>query len=225
MPFDPTPIAGISGGPPNDLAWAPHNKAASPNGHKTATDPVVRRHRRPALGRDHPTTAPAATRRSSTGVSSVLIAVLIAIAVIAAVLLIPAFVRWRRRRHRIRQARHGDADALWAELSATATDLGYVWSTARTPRQVAAWLGGTSRTADSSLATLTTAVEHARYAPGRLDLSPELVRDLSAVEAGLRSRRSARERFRATFWPASLSWSRVPLIGGWLPGSGDYRRH
>ncbi len=157
--------------------------------------------------------------------SGVLLVVLIAVAVAVVVLLVPGFVRWRRRRHRIHRARHGDTDALWAELSATATDLGYVWSASRTPRQVATWLGGTSRTADSSLATLTRAVEQARYAPGQSDVGPELVHDLSAIEDGLRSRRTPRERFRATFWPASLDWSRVPVIGGWLPGSGDYRRH
>jgi hypothetical protein len=90
---------------------------------------------------------------------------------------------------------------------------------------VATWLGGTSRSADTALATLTTAVEHARYAPQPSTPTSTLVRDLDAIEDGLRSRRSTRERFRATFWPASLDWSRVPLLGRWLPGDGDIRRH
>jgi transglutaminase-like putative cysteine protease len=224
VPFDPTPISGISGGSSNDLAWAPHDKRSNPGGHQSDTDAP----RRPTAGRlpgDNPGKIATGQHHSSAGTSATLIVVVIVVVVLIAVLLIPGFVRWRRRRHRIRRARRGDTDALWAELSATATDLGYVWSPARTPRQVASWLGGTSRAADSSLATLTSAVEVARYAPERTEVGPDLVPDLSAIEDGLRSRRTSRERFRAMFWPASLNWSQVPLIGGWLPGSGADRRH
>jgi transglutaminase-like putative cysteine protease len=222
VPFDPTPVAGISGGATNDLAWAPHDNAG----------PVAPRDRpssasvSPATGPSGQVTAANASGSGSNGgISGVAVGALVIVVIIAVVLLVPAFVRWRRRRHRIHAARHGDTDALWAELSDTATDLGYVWSPARTPRQVAAWLGGTSRKADASLGTLTRAVERARYAPGGRQTGPELVHELHAVESGLRSRRSGRERFRALFWPASLDWSGVPLIGQWLPGSGYPRRH
>jgi hypothetical protein len=223
VPFDPTPINGISGGSANDLNWAPHTKFPKSSG-KTSSNPDPNLHTVPAK-HDQSTAAPVAQAPHSANISPAFIVVLIVLAVAVALLLIPAFVRWRRRRHRIRLARHGDTDALWAELSATATDLGYVWSSARTPRQVATWLGGTSRSADTALATLTTAVEHARYAPQPSTPTSTLVRDLDAIEDGLRSRRSTRERFRATFWPASLDWSRVPLLGRWLPGDGDIRRH
>ena len=66
--------------------------------------------------------------------SGLAVVVVVIAVIVVALLLVPAFVRWRRRRHRYRLARHGDTDALWAELSDTATDLGYVWSSARTPR-------------------------------------------------------------------------------------------
>jgi hypothetical protein len=227
VPFDPTPVAGISGGSTNDLAWAPHDNAAS-TAPRDQPSPAV-----------HASVAPSQQAAASSGSGSssgrgipgVAVGALVIVVIIAIVLLIPAFVRWRRRRQRIHAARHGDTDALWAELSDTATDLGYVWSPARTPRQVALWLGGTSRKADASLGTLTRAVERARYAPGGAEGSvgpqagPELVHELHSVESGLRSRRSGRERFRAMFWPASLDWSGVPLIGQWLPGSGQSRRH
>jgi transglutaminase-like putative cysteine protease len=222
VPFDPTPIIGISGGQPNDLAWAPHDKTkdTQPNLPPATTSPSSTA--RPGGLTQAPVAASSGGHNGSWGTA---IAALILVAVVAAVLLAPAFVRWRRRRHRLHQARHGDTDALWGELSDTATDLGYVWSAARTPRQVATWLGGSSTRADTSLQALTAAVEQARYAPaGAAPSGAGLVHDLTAVEAGLRSRRSGRERLRAIFWPASLGWSHVPLIGPWLPGTGGRRR-
>jgi hypothetical protein len=96
---------------------------------------------------------------------------------------------------------------LWAELSATASDLGYVWSDARTPRQVVAWLGpqvivGAS---ERSLRRLAGAVERARYAPSASAEEP-LVAELRDVETRLRRRRSRSTRLRARLWPASLGW-------------------
>jgi transglutaminase superfamily protein len=221
VPFDPTPISGISGGATNDLSWAPHTVPKSTGPTLPVATPSIAQATRPT----GETTAPAASRaHPENGSWGVGLAALVLVVVVVVVLLIPAFVRWRRRRHRVHQARHGDTDALWAELSDTATDLGYVWSSARTPRQVASWLGGSTATADSSLRSLTAAVERARYAPASAAAGPQLVHDLNAVEAGLRSRRSGRERLRATFWPASLGWSRVPLIGAWLPGNAGARR-
>lgn len=221
VPFDPTPIIGISGGPTNDLKWAPHSVPASSGPTLPVVTPSITQRTRPT----GETTAPAAASTSGdNGSWGIGLAALVLVVVVLVILLIPALVRWRRRRHRVRQARHGDTDALWAELSDTATDLGYAWSSARTPRQVASWLGGSSTKADSALKSLTAAVERARYAPAAAATGPQLVHDLSAVEAGLRSRRSSRERLRATFWPASLGWSRVALIGPWLPGNPGARR-
>jgi transglutaminase-like putative cysteine protease len=226
VPFDPTPLSGISGHGANDLVWAPHNTKGGSGGGQTG--PVVPKISSRPITRVpvQPGANPAAAPRTTSGGFPVFaLVVLIVVAVLVAVLLVPAFVRWRRRRQRLHRARHGDTDALWTELSDTATDLGYVWSPARTPRQVAAWLGGTSHQADSSLATLTRAVEVARYAPEGERTGPDLVHDLAKIESGLRSRRTTGERLRATLWPASLDWSRVPIIGRWLPGSGFGHRH
>jgi transglutaminase-like putative cysteine protease len=225
VPFDPTPLAGISGHGASDLIWAPHKVGAGKGGQTGPQEPSFTRSSIPVAVQPHPDAGGSAAAPADHGIPVFALVVLAVIAFIVVVLLVPAFVRWRRRRHRLHRARHGDTDALWTELSDTATDLGYVWSPARTPRQVATWLGGTSRLADSSLTTLTRAVETARYAPQGSGSGPDLVRDLATIESGLRSRRTSAERFRATFWPASLDWSRMPVIGGWLPGSGFRRRH
>ena len=39
VPFDPTPISGISGGSTNDLAWAPHDKHSKPSGRPDRAGP------------------------------------------------------------------------------------------------------------------------------------------------------------------------------------------
>jgi hypothetical protein len=127
------------------------------------------------------------------------------------ILLLPAGLRLLRRRRRLLAARHGDADALWAELSDTAVDLGYVWSPARSPRQVAIWLSRGAPAAAPALRELANAVEHSRYAaaPSARDGSA-LTGDLRTATGALRSRRSNGVRVRATLWPASLGWGRLP---------------
>ena len=62
-------------------------------------------------------------------------------------------------------ARGGDPDPLWAELSDTAVDLGYVWSPARSPRQVAQWLARDTPASREALDALAGAVERRRYGP------------------------------------------------------------
>jgi hypothetical protein len=220
IPFDPTPLDGISGGAFNDLSWAKHD--GSGGGQGGLDIGAAKKAQGPADTHKTPTKAAAAPTTQSgspvapIGISAIVLALL-------AVLMAPAAVRWRRRRHRLHQARHGDTEALWTELSDTATDLGYVWSTARTPRQVVSWLGGTAQRASPSLRTLTGAVERARYAPtgARGTQEADLERSLAAVQAELRSRRTTAQRLRARFWPASLRWSRVRWVGRWLPGPSD----
>jgi len=82
-------------------------------------------------------------------------------------------------------------DPLWQELADTAIDLGYVWSTVRTPRQVVIWLRreGVRGEADGALQTLAGAVEVSRYAAPRDGVATqELVTDLRRVEVSLRRR-------------------------------------
>jgi len=127
--------------------------------------------------------------------------------------LVPAATRWRRRQRRLSAAGRGDPDPLWAELSDTAVDLGYVWSPARSPRQVAGWLGRqVDAPAAQSLRTLASAVEMARYAPGGPHSGQQaLVDELRTVEARLRSERSRSVRIGARLLPASLGWRRFRL--------------
>jgi transglutaminase-like putative cysteine protease len=225
VPFDPTPLSGLSGGAASDLVWAPHGKNIG------NIDPVRRPTASVSRGPDLPSAAPTkrAAATASSGISLVLpLTVLVVLVVLGAVALTPAWVRWRRRRRRVHQIRRGNTDALWAELADTTVDLGYVWSDARTPRQVARWLGNSSDSASGSLQTLTAAVERARYSSDAgdagSDLGSDLAGDLAQVRAGLGMRRSPRERMKARFWPASLDWSRLRWIGRWLPGSSQ-RRH
>jgi len=144
--------------------------------------------------------------------------VLVVLAALLALALLPWWVRTRRRRGRLRAARAGDPDPLWAELADTALDLGYVWSPTRTPRQVTSWLGRSAGDARASLDTLARAVEEHRYAvPGDgTGAETDLRRELRAVTARLRAERTRSDRLRAALWPASLQrlrrsgWRREP---------------
>jgi transglutaminase-like putative cysteine protease len=213
IPFDPTPLAGINGGASTDLAWAPHagNKANAGSPTNGSGAPFVR------VSKPQ-TTAPTGTGTLSTGHSGTSLA---PVAVAAGVLLVglallasPWFARRRRRNNHLRRGRRGDTDALWAELSATATDIGYLWSDARSPRQVVDWLREPAGAAVGSLAALAEAVEVARYAPqGALESqgSPpngrQLVDGFGEVRSALESGLSRRERIRASLLPASLGWT------------------
>lgn len=232
VPFDPTPASGISGGTGSDPAWAPHRTLN--HGHKggkgsikPAPVPIASKsHDNPAnLNGPAPSLGGGGPRSGiSLAVPITLGAIVFAIAVI---LLIPGSVRLLRRRRRLHAARVGHTEAVWAELSDTATDLGYVWSSARTPRQVSRWLLGAVDESAAELLALTNAVERARYAPDPARTGAELVEELIAVQRGMTARRSTRQRVLARLWPASLAWSGVPVIGRWLPGGADTsaRRH
>ena len=163
IPFDPTPLAGISGGTKSDLPWALHAKASN-NTSSSASQPPVSKPDNgltnsggPKTNANRVHTTRASARRSP-----------------SSVVWSCSCSPWRRCRgcsappgdgEDSRLGRGGDADAVWAELSDTATDLGYVWSPARTPRQVVDWLGRDAGTAQPQLTALAAAVEVARYAP------------------------------------------------------------
>jgi hypothetical protein len=138
-----------------------------------------------------------------------LLSVLAALLVLALVTFLPAMVRTTRRRRRFAAARRGDPDPLWAELSDTAIDLGYVWSPARTPRQVSAWLATDAAETAPALQALAVAVEQRRYAPNGSTSDPAQLADgLRDVTEQLRARRRGRVRLAARLWPASLGWGR-----------------
>jgi transglutaminase-like putative cysteine protease len=205
VPFDPTPLVGISGGVGADLAWAPHPRP-------TGTDPgdvpkpTAKRTAPAAAASSGVAAGPKATGSAGISVAWLWLGGVLVLAALAGAS--PAGARARRRRRRLHAGRRGDADALWAELSATARDLGYVWSPARTPRQVVGWLAPqVNEPTQQSLQSLAVSVEQARYAAARSTGVTTVVADLRAVESSLRARRSRSTRIRARLWPASLGWS------------------
>jgi transglutaminase-like putative cysteine protease len=221
VPFDPTPIAALPGAATNGLPWAPH---ASSNSQDNNGIP----NKKSLSNQAGPTSSAASSSakaahehsRKRSGVSSTVpLVALGGLALIGLLLLLPFALRRVQRARRLRRAAAGDGEALWDELSATATDLGYVWSSARTPRQVADQLSGPTGGAAGSLRTLTTVVERSRYAPTPVD-GADVDADFARVESALRRRLPAGARLRAALLPPSLLRQVRP---GWahLPG----RRH
>lgn len=202
VPFDPTPLAGISGGAANDLPWAPHPTQSGPTvrptgsaANETEPNPHQNQARSPSADAT-PTATPTPVPWGWIGTAAGLL-------ILLAVLAVPWLVRSVRTRRRMRAARAGDSEALWAELADTATDLGYVWSPARTPRQVADWLSGPAGTSEPALLTLARTVEQARYAPLH-DASADGIAELAQVRQALRGRLPWRERLRTRLLPASV---------------------
>jgi hypothetical protein len=210
IPFDPTPIGGLDGGPKTDLAYAPHPYTPQQdNGINKSNQPTQAV---PSRRASSAAVTPPTARSDAAGSPTDLTPLWVALAVLAvlAVLLAPAAIRLGRRRRRYRAARGGDTEALWAELSDTATDLGYVWSPARSPRQVADWLAGYAGNAHE-LQSLALAVERSRYGVGTVpsvERSRGLADDLTVAAGALRERRSGRSRLRAALLPASLGFAR-----------------
>jgi transglutaminase-like putative cysteine protease len=217
-PFDPTPLQGITGGGAADPHYAPHPKpslgSAEPSAPRTSAAPGRSRATQTAPGRRTSTTG---TASSSTGTSTALWLAPLIVVVLVGLALLPAALRMGRRRARLRAAlRGGDPDPLWAELADTAVDLGYVWSPARSPRQVAQWLAPDAPSATPSLERLAAVVERARYGRAgtvlvrqRTDEAAVWGADLAQVTHALRARRRGRTRLAARLWPASLRLGRV----------------
>jgi len=201
VPFDPTPLAGISGGAASDLPWAPHpaqsGATVAPTGLPAESEPNPHQNQTQSPGADETAAADrTATQWGWIGFAGALVLVLVLLAV-------PWLVRALRTRRRMRAARTGDSEALWAELADTAKDLGYVWSPARTPRQVADWLSGPAGAAQPALSTLARTVEQARYAP-LYDAGADGVRELAEVRQALRRRLTWTQRLRTRLLPASV---------------------
>ena len=214
IPFDPTPSSGLVGGPSQDTSWAPHSysRGALPNdvpNKRSLTGSALASTPGASASASTPATR-ASGDAASSGPSVATLLWIVGAVLVVALVLTPAGVRGARRRARYRAARRdGDADALWQELSDTAVDLGYVWSTARSPRQVATWLARDAADSAASLRRLAAAVERSRYAaPGG-----RCVRRGRAAGLGAgRGDRDAAVRAQpahpaaARLWPASLGW-------------------
>lgn len=205
IPFDPTPPDGLVGGKTTDLPWAQHVYGTTDGGirppHETSAAPHQRSSAAPSRNAGQPGGSNSATSLMP------LMWTLVAVLVLGAAALLPASVRATRRRRRYAAARRGDPDPLWAELSDTAVDLGYVWSPARTPRQVSVWLSSDAADTAPALQALAVAVERRRYAPNGSTSDPaELAEGLRAVTDQLRARRRGRVQLLSRLWPASLGW-------------------
>jgi transglutaminase-like putative cysteine protease/arginine exporter protein ArgO len=214
IPFDPTPISNQPGAATTNLAWAPHPANAT-NPNDVVPTPSASRSSAPAQPAGVPHDGLGTPSRSGARIPMALLWTLLAVLVVAALAATPAALRRARRRRRLRSARGDYPDPLWAELIDTATDLGYVWSPARSPRQVLDWLRpdlGSRRA--SALAELAAAVERSRYAapqahaPGT-PAAATLIGDLTEIESALRAHRSRATRVRSRVLPASLGLPRM----------------
>lgn len=171
-----------------------------------------------------------------------LAAAVLVLALLAALLTAPRVIRARVRRRRLA----GGPDDLWAELRATAVDLGVPWPDGRSPRQVGSVLlehlgdrddpapavrprRGAEADPDASraLGRLVVAVERARYArdAGPADgaaggAAGGLADDAAACIASLGAGVPRRALTTATWWPRSL-WSPAGQSPTFVSGAED----
>ena len=146
---------------------------------------------------------------------------LVVLALIVLLLLIPRLVRSARRRRRL----GGDIEDIWAELRATAVDLGHAWPGGRSPRRAADWVGrllarpvsGRDRPdrprrgrdqapeAAHALDRLTMALERSRYSRNPESFTAEQFHaDAALVEESLAAGVTPRVVRRAAWWPTSV---------------------
>ncbi len=226
IPFDPTPLTGSQAARAVSLPWAPQISKAAPstadNPHQTGSVGVVGDSTTSSAGASVTASTTGHTDRFREAVWSI-VGLVIALLIVAA--LVPAAIRVRRRRRRVRLGGRGRIDLLWDELADTAVDYELGWSGSRTPRQVAEWLRelapGTA--ASDALRQLAAGVELERYArPDRtatvVDRSPELhvIRQALAREA------TTGGRWRARLVPASVV-PRLAALARWPGRRGRYQ--
>ncbi|HWB66910.1 MAG TPA: DUF3488 and transglutaminase-like domain-containing protein [Mycobacteriales bacterium] len=117
----------------------------------------------------------------------------------------------RRRRRRMRDPVTGSA-AAWAELRASALDVGLSWDEGRSPRelahQVGAALAATAGSGDA-LARICRREEQSRYAAAAPPADGSVGRDLDLIRRALRGRQSRWGRIRAVLLPRSVVMSVV----------------
>jgi transglutaminase-like putative cysteine protease len=208
IPFDPTPLSGAAGTRATALLWAPHNGVSNPTSTAPSNSATAGKSSSTPGQRNSTSAAPGATSQSSNTPTGSWLIPLVILLVAIVLLLSPWFTRTRRRRQRVRAARSGDPDPLWAELTDTAVDLGYVWSPARSPRQVVRWLRGPVGEANGALRALAQAVEERRYGTSdQAARNRDLASDLDAVTSQLRAGKDRSTRMRARLWPTSLNWA------------------
>ena len=211
LPFEPTPR--------NDgQAIAPAFTRVDSNGNNSdlrSKEPQPKPSSTPGLSaadlkqleRDNrvPTTTPRAAKRHHRGGSWWWLLP----AVLALALPVPGLARAFERRRRWQRARNGTevAHAGWAELRATAMDIGVDWVDGITPRSVARLVvadTGLDPSACAALDRVVRAEERARYAAAPDDRgAAELHADVVAVGHAMAADRPLLRRVAMVVWPRS----------------------
>lgn len=131
------------------------------------------------------------------------------------VLALPGLWRAIRRRHRLIDARTGDAAAAWAEASDTALDLGIALPRGESPRVLGRRLVDDAGADAAAMAVLVAAIERASYAPPgtpERDHSEGLDDAVRSVRAGLMANANGRARWAAALVPRSLFGRRAAEV-------------
>jgi len=186
----------------------------------------------PSTDTTRPTEAAKPARADAAGDGSggsaalrIAVGVVLLVAVLALLMAAPRAVRAHLRRRRL----SGDVESLWAELHATAVDLGVPWPAGRSPREIATAVAAhladpgqapverprsgpeAAPEAAEALDRLLLAVEQTRYARTgdrpATDAHAASAEDAAEVTRALEAGVTPRVRQRATWLPRSL-WQR-----------------
>ncbi len=227
--FEPTPADRAEAVPSYTLDRIPSDEPTDdPSESQDTTVPSVN----PDIGQQpDPGALPEDQANQQAGGSSALRITIGVLALVLLVLLLALTPRLIRRTH-ARERLHGAIEPAWAEVRATALDLGIPWPDHRSPRETRDHLVthlGAPTSADSAvrpprgaaiapeaveaLDRLVLTLERQRYARPEGEphepTDPEVVRDTETVTASLAGGATAHARRRATWWPASvLPWRR-----------------
>ncbi|MBV9593957.1 MAG: transglutaminase domain-containing protein [Actinobacteria bacterium] len=211
VPFDPTPLTGGQAARAVTLPWAPQSQAVgvasstAENPHLTGSSGVTGD---TAADDTTTTTSTAAAAHRGSNAATVWLVIGLIVLLLVVLGLVPAAVRWHRRRARLRSGARGYPEPLWQELADTARDLGLAWVGSRTPRQVAEWLSEMSVDDHSATAmrALAEAVERDRYARASDAAGgAELVAWLRLARSSLVHYAARGPRWRARWAPASVA--------------------
>jgi hypothetical protein len=207
IPFDPTPLAGADAGRAVELPWATHPSLAPS---QTAE---------PTANKGPSTAGPSVSATQSTvvnagqhsGLSPVVwqaaMLVLLILAILAAVLFGPRWLRRRQRHRRLDRARTtGNPEPLWMELAATATDRNALWPSTVTVGQVATWLSrhGVDERGRAAVTAVADRVERDRFSARLVEQVPE--DNIAALDQAL------------TRW-ARRTDRRLSFMHRWIPRS------
>jgi hypothetical protein len=202
--FEPTPSERAGATPPYTREDLSRPETAKPT---PRTQQAPRRAQLPDGGSD---------RAGGQGVPWVPVTVILVVGLLGA---LPAVVRRAQRRRRLGSA---DPERLvegaWAEVRATAVDLGVPWPEGRSPREQAHLLGervpAARRRIQAPMEELLVAVERRRYGPpGSTVLTPEqrdhTVRSVATLRETLLDGTRKQRGWWTRVWPASVlpaSW-------------------